>query len=678
MADDGGVTETLHGIKITDEYRWLEDAGSARTKEFVDGQDKRAMNLLSGLPLRDRIRDRILELTDIDFFGVFRPYKLGDGRARYRYFQTRKRPGQKFAAIYYRDGLEGKERLALDPNTFSEDGTLSLQSMYISRDGGKIAYSVSKGGSDRGDTYVLDLNSGKKMPDVISDVRYLEAAWLPDGSGFYYTRGNDPNSEVDRKYAYRVYFHRLGTDSGSDTPLFEKDIQTFIVDVYVPRHSNYLFIYKSTGWSKTDIYYKDLDSDSGIMPFVVGLDAKSRVLDVVGGSIYMLTDYEAPNGRVVKFKIDNPGVEGWQEVLKESDGVLDEFVVSGDRAIAIYLDNVNERIFVCDADGKNLKEVELPSIGVVSGMAVEPDGTRAFLIHESTIKPATHYMLDIGKPSLEELERSKANIDSDDFELKQVWYKSRDGTEIPMSVATKRGLALDGKNPVLLTGYGGFAVPELPVFSSLYMALIEHGVVCASANIRGGGEFGEKWHRAGMLENKQNTFDDFICAAEFLIANKYTSKDRLAIIGGSNGGLLVAACMVQRPDLFEVVVCSAPLLDMIRFPKFAGGQLWISEYGNPEKEDEFKYLLKYSPYHNLKKGQRYPPILFMSAENDDRVDPMHARKMAAKMLDYNRDGLVLIKTERNLGHGAGATVATYAESAADKAAFVLWRLGVEK
>ncbi len=667
------VVEKLHGVEVADPYRWLEDGDHADVKAWVEKQNAYTKSVLDKLPGRAKIQGRLGELLEIGRINAAQP-------ARGRYFYTKREGTQNQAILYVREGLKGKDRVLIDPNKLSEDGTTALDWWHVNKDGTLLAYGLSKHGSEESTLYVRDVATDKDLPDVIEQTRHTSLAWTPDGKAFYYTRYPKPGSvpKEDENYHRHVYYHVLGTDPAQDPKVFGEGRQKEDwPNVYLSPDGRWLLVNVSQGWSKTEVYVKDLKAGGPFVPVAEKTDAIYETT-LQNDAIYIRTNEDAPRYRVFKVDPAKPARQHWKEIVKEGDDVLDGLSAIGDRLIGLYMRKASLRLRVFDPDGKQLHEVELPTLGSIEGLGGEDDGSELFYGFSSFTVPPSVYHLDLKTFKTHLWEQVKSNIETSAYEVKQVEYKSKDGTPITMFLAHRQGLKTDGNNPTFLTGYGGFNSSETPFFGASLFLFLERGGVVAVPNLRGGGEYGEAWHKAGMLDKKQNVFDDFFAAAEWLIANKYTNPKRLAIQGGSNGGLLMGAAMTQRPELFRVVVCQVPLLDMLRYHKFRIARLWIPEYGDPDDAKAFSWLREYSPYHRAKDGVAYPAVLFTAAESDTRVDPMHARKMAARLqAATSSEQPILLRLETKAGHGAGKPRAKVVEEMTDTWSFIFWQLGLE-
>ena len=658
--------DTLHSVVIPDPYRWLEDQESPDTRAWIDAQNAYAHSFLDPLPIRDRLRKRLTELVRTDRITV--PTARNG-----RYFFTMRKADQDLYVIYMRDGLKGKDKILIDPHAMSADKSVSVDLYDVSQDGKLVCYSVREGGQDEERIRFFDADAGTDVADSLPKAVYLAVSLTPDKSGVYYARYTAEGA--------RVYYHAMGTDPAGDTQIFGEGYGPDKgIGVGVSEDGRYLLavVWHGSAGQKTEVYFQDLAAKGPFQTVVNDTDA--RFSPQVGGDyIFMETDWNSPNGRVLRVDIKNPARENWKEIVPEGDATIEGTSLAGGRLFVNYLDNVVSKVKVFEQDGKPVREIAFPTLGSVSGMGGQWASNEAFYLFTSFHVPNTIYRYDVRKGSQEVWARLNVPVDTDKLEVKQVWYTSKDGTKVPMFLVHKKGLELDGNNPTILTGYGGFNTNMTPYFSSVNVVWAEMGGVTAIPNLRGGGEFGEAWHKAGMFEQKQNVFDDFIAAAEWLIANKYTTSSRLAISGGSNGGLLVGAALVQRPELFRAVVCTYPLLDMLRYHKFLLGQFWVSEYGSADDPEQFGYIYAYSPYHNVKNGAKYPATLFITGDSDTRVAPLHARKMTALLqAESGSEEPVLLIYDTKLGHSGGRPVGKLIEDIADEMSFECWQLGVKE
>jgi prolyl oligopeptidase len=658
------VTETLHGVTITDPYRWLEDQNSPETRAWINAQDEFSGSVLGSLSFRKSIHERLTQLLKIDTISA--PFARGG-----RYFLTKRRADQNQAVIYVRNGLAGKDEVLLDPNTMSADQTTSVQIQDISPDGKLMVYGVRQGGEDEVTISILDVDTRKELPDHLARGR-ISASLKPDKTGFYYSR-------FTNNVGGRVYHHAMGADPAKDVEVFGKGYGPAVfVGAQVSPDGHYLFLVASHGSAgdKEELYFQDLKTNGPITTIVDDIDAGFSP-EIAGDHLYVLTNWNAPNRHILDVDLKKPARDNWREVVPEGPSVITGISAVGGKLFVDYLENAVSHSKVFDASGKFVRDITLPGLGTASGMRGDWDRDEGFYTFSSFAQPATIYRYSAASGAQEVFARINVPVQSEQIEVKQVWYESKDKTKIPMFLVYKKGLKLDGKNPVFLTGYGGFNVSLTPSFSALAAYWAESGGVYALPNLRGGGEFGEKWHKAGMLANKQNVFDDFIGAAEWLIKNKYTNPSKLAISGGSNGGLLVGAAMTQRPDLFRAVVCSYPLLDMIRYQSFLVARFWVPEYGSAENAEQFKYIYGYSPYQHVKKGEKYPAVLFVTGDADTRVAPLHARKMTALVqASSGSNRPVLLHYNTKAGHSGGLPVSQQIEDQTDELSFLFWQLGV--
>jgi len=667
------------GTKVADPYRWLEDENSAETKAWVDAQNRVTFAYLDSIPYREKLKARLMQLYN--YPRVSAPFRRGD-----TYFFTKNNGLQNQNVYYIQKGVNGAPEEFLDPNKFSADGTSTLSAFSLSKDGKYLAYGISQGGSDWVTLKVMEVATRKNLSDEIKWLKFSGASW--QGDGFYYSRYPEPEKgkELSKKLEFRtVYFHKVGTPQSADVLVNEdKENPERFQSVGTTEDERFALLNladQSKGKKGNAVFYKDLSKgDDKFSPLVGDIgDDSFGVIDNVGDKFLVRTDRNAPNGRVVLVDPKNPDEKNWKDVLPERSEPLQGVGTAGGKLFASWRKDVATRAYVFSLDGKLENEIVLPGVGSAGGFGGLNDDKYVFYTYTSFNSPPTIYKYDIAtKKSTVFRTVEIPGFKADDFETKQVFYKSKDGTRVPMFLVYKKGIKLDGNNPTLLYGYGGFNAVQSPNFSSLRMALLEQGVVYAVANLRGGGEYGEKWHEAGTKLKKQNVFDDFIAAAEWLIDNKYTSSSRLAIQGGSNGGLLVGAVSNQRPELFRAVVEQAGVMDMLRFHKFTIGAGWIADYGSSEaNEAEFKALYAYSPIHNVKAGAKYPSTLITTADHDDRVVPAHNFKYAAALqAAQGGPNPILIRIDTNSAHGASSTTKAI-EQTRDIYAFVFENLGVE-
>jgi prolyl oligopeptidase len=669
------VVDTYFGRAIPDPYRWLEDPNSAETKAWVEAQNAVTFAFLEGIPARDRIRARLTELWDYERYGV--PSKEGE-----RYIFARNDGLQNQAVIYKARALDGPADVFLDPNTLSPDGTVALAGLSFTDDGRHAAYAVSSAGSDWLEWRVREVETNRDLPDVIRWSKFSGASWLKDGSGFFYSRYDAPAegeaySGVNR--FQKVYFHKLGTPQEADTLVYERpDQPDWGFQATVTEDGGYLVITQWEGTNRENrIFVRDLaDPAADIRPFLDRFDASYSVIGNDGPTFYLLTDKDAGRNRLVAARLDQPDAGQWRTVLPEPPGrdVLAGAVMLGDRFLTAYRTDAHERLRVYRKDGTFEREVPFPTIGSLAGLSARRRDAEAFYAFTSFTYPTAIYRYDPATGRSTEFRVPRVKFDPDEYEVNQVFFRSKDGTQVPMFLVHKRGLARAGAHPTLLYGYGGFDVSLTPAFSPAIIGWLELGGIYAVANLRGGGEYGKEWHDAGRLHNKQNVFDDFTAAAEYLIRERYTSTPRLAIMGGSNGGLLVGAAITQRPDLFGAAVPQVGVLDMLRFHRFTIGWAWTSDYGSAETQDGFETLIKHSPLHNVKPGTSYPATLVTTADHDDRVVPAHSHKFTATLqAAQGGDAPILTRIETRAGHGAGKPTTKVIEERADIYAF-LWHV----
>jgi len=667
-----GVVDTLHGERIPDPYRWLEDGESAETRSWTSEQNRFTRDYLDGVPARPFIRARLEQLLKIGALSAPTP-------ARGRYFYQRREGTQNQPVLYVRDGVEGPDRVLLDPNALDAAGTTALDWYFPSEDGKLLAYGLSENGSEESVLHVLDVDSGEVKLDRISGTRAADLAWLPGGNGFYYTRYPLPGlvPEGEEQYHRAVFLHLLGDDPAGDRLIFKPSQKEHWPSVDLSPEGRWLLIGVARTFDQTDLFLQDLERSGPLVAVAENLPASFEG-QVVRGRLYVRTNLDAPNYRLYRGDPERPDRSRWEELIPtRSDAVLDGAMVLGNALALSYLERASSRLLVTDLEGENPRPLDLPTIGSVFGWGGEWDGEELFYGFSSYTVPPSVYRVDLDSGARSLWRMVEADLDPVNYQVSQVTYPSRDGTGVSMFLVHRNGLSLTGDNPTYLTGYGGFNISMTPGFSRSLLLWVESGGVVAVPNLRGGGEYGESWHQAGMLARKQNSFDDFIAAAEWLIAQRYTKPERLAIAGGSNGGLLMGAALTQRPELFRAVVIQVPLLDMLRYHRFLIARLWIPEYGDPDDPEQFGWLRAYSPYHRVEPGTAYPAVLLATAESDTRVDPMHARKMTALLQAASSSGRpILLRLEEKAGHGAGKPVSKVLEELVDTWSFVFEELGV--
>lgn len=673
------VVDNYFGTEVADPYRWLEDDNAEETKNWVKAQNEVTRAYLNGISFLPAIKQRLTQLWD--YPKVSAPFKKGP-----RYYEFRNTGLQAQSVLYGMDSLGTDGEVVLDPNGFSEDGTVSLAGMAFSKDHKYLAYGISRGGSDWNEWFVMDVETKELLDDKIEWVKFGGASWY-GSHGFFYTRFPAPGPGEALSGANtngKVYFHRLGSPQSSDLLIWEDpanptyynfggtthDDRFFVLNQSQGTHGQNLFVLPLTG---PDL----LVEKPAFVPVVTDFDNDHQLVDNDGDALYILTNYQAPNYRLVKTGIAAPGKENWVNVLPESNDVLQSASLVGGKWFSTYLKDASSRVYAHEKEGKQLGEINLPTIGTVSGFGGNKEDEEIFYTFTSFTYPSTVFRYEVATGHTTLYRQSEVTFNPADYETKEVFYPSADGEKIHMFITHKKGLAMDGQRPTLLYGYGGFNISLSPSFSVANVVLLENGGVYCVANLRGGGEYGERWHQAGMLLKKQHVFDDFIAAGEYLISEGYTSKDRLAIRGGSNGGLLVGACMVQRPDLFKVAFPAVGVLDMLRYHKFTVGAGWAVEYGSSDEETHFKNLYAYSPYHNLQEGTSYPATMVMTADHDDRVVPAHSFKFAARLQACHKGpNPVLINIETKAGHGAGKSTQQTIDEYADIWAFMFANMGV--
>lgn len=674
------LVEELHGFSIADPYRWLEDLDSPQTRDWIAAQNHLTAEYLARLPARERIRQRIAELWDYEKFGV--PSRRGN-----RYFFTRNDGLQNQAVLYWMEGLEDPPRLLLDPNLLSEDGTVALMQTRVSLDGRLLAYGLSSAGSDWVEWRVREVETGRDWPDVIQWSKFSDAAWSHDHAGFYYSRYDAPAEGLAYKganYFQKLYYHRLGAPQAEDLLVYARpDEKEWGFHGTVTEDGRYLVIHVWKGTHRENaVFFRDLEIENGpVVELLRDWDASYALVGNDGPIFYFYTDLGAPNARVIAVDVTRPERAHWRAVLPEGADALQDASLVGGVLTALYLHDAHSQVKLFDKEGHFLREVLLPEMGTVAGFGGRQDERETFYSLTGFTVPGTIYRYDYDTGTSTVFREPQVRFAPDDFATEQVFYPSKDGTRVPMFLSYRKGMRRNGDNPTYLYGYGGFNVPMTPLFSVANLVWMERGGLIAWTNLRGGSEYGKAWHEAGRLAQKQNVFDDFIAAAEWLLANGYTRPARLGIVGGSNGGLLVGACLTQRPDLFGAAVPIVGVLDMLRFHKFTIGWAWVSDYGSPDDPAGFRTLLAYSPYHNIRTGVRYPPTLVVTGDHDDRVFPAHSFKFAAALqhaaAETGAGGPVLIRLETRAGHGLGKPTTKLIEEAADIRAFLWQALGMQ-
>ncbi|MGA8201981.1 MAG: prolyl oligopeptidase family serine peptidase [Candidatus Sulfotelmatobacter sp.] len=669
--------DDYHGTKVADPYRWLEDTDSPDTLAWVQAENQLTFGYLGQIPYRKAIHDRLTKLWNYERFGV--PDQRGG-----RYFYQHNNGLQNQSVLLVAESLNAEPRILLDPNTLSADGTVALSGEAISDDGKLLAYGTAASGSDWMEWHVRDIDSGKDLSDLIKWVKFSGASWTKDGKGFYYSRYDEPKHDTamrDAIYFQKLYYHRLGTTQAEDQLIYERpDNKELGFNGTVTDDGRYLIITVWQGTSpKNRLYYKDLaQPDSQVVKLLDDFDAQYEFVDNDGPVFWFKTDLDAARSRLIAIDTRTPERARWKTIIPESAETMQSVSVIDDKFLVEYLKDARTEVRVHDLDGKLLRSIDLPGIGTAEGFTGKREDKETFYAFTSFTVPTTIYRYDPEKGASSVFRQPKVDFDSSRYETKQVFYKSKDGTRIPMFLTYKKGMKLDGQSRVLLYAYGGFDISLTPAFSVPNLVWLEMGGVYAQPNLRGGGEYGEEWHLAGTKLHKQNVFDDFIAAAEWLIANHYTTSSNLAIYGRSNGGLLIGACLTQRPDLYGATLPAVGVMDMLRFQKFTIGWAWTSDYGSSDDPEQFKALYAYSPLHNLKPETKYPPTLITTADHDDRVVPGHSFKFAATMqADQAGPAPVLIRVETKAGHGAGKPISKQIEEIADSWSFVAHNLNMD-
>ena len=670
--------DNYHGTSVADPYRHLENPDSELTKAWIEAQNQVTFNYLKDIPARETIKHRLTQLWDYEKYGT--PWKKG---GNYFYFKNNGLQNQ--SVLYTLPSLDAEPRVLLDPNQLSEDGTVALSGIAISEDGQLLAYGLSTSGSDWQEWKVRNIQTGKDLSDHLQWVKFSSAAWTHDHQGFFYSRYDEPNERTkleDVNYYQKLYYHKIGTSQSEDILIYHRpDQKEWGFGGEVTEDGQYLII---NVWLGTDtrnlVFYKDLSNlNAEVVELIDQFEGSYSLIGNDKSKLYFLTDFNAPRSRVIAIDIDNPDRKNWQEIISQTTEKLDNVGILNNQFVADYLQDAQSKIKIFDLQGNLIREVELPGIGSVGGFAGKREDQETFYSFTSFTTPPTIYRYDMTTGKSELFRQPEVDFNPENYETKQVFYPSKDGTQIPMFITYKKGIKLDGNNPTYLYGYGGFNISLTPSFSVSLLVWMEMGGVYAVPNLRGGGEYGEEWHQGGMKEKKQNVFDDFITAAEWLIANNYTQTQKLAIGGGSNGGLLVGACMIQRPELFAAALPAVGVMDMLRFHKFTIGWAWIPEYGSVDNAEDFSNLYAYSPLHNLEPDTAYPATLITTADHDDRVVPAHSFKFAATLQECHiGDTPVLIRIETKAGHGAGKPTQKVIEEVSDKWGFLTKCLDIKK
>jgi len=667
------TVDNYFGTKVADPYRWLENDTSAATAEWVKEQNQVTNDYLSNIPFREKIREKLTKIWNYPKYGV--PFREGPW-----YFYNKNNGLQNQSVLYVRKWLNGNPRILLDPNTLSPDGTIALAGLSASHDGKYLAYCIARSGSDWNEIHVIEIETGKLLPDTVRWVKFSGMAWQSDG--FYYSRFEEPKPGQEltgENKNHKVYYHEVGTLQKNDRLVYEnKKFPDRNYGAQTTEDERFLILYETESTTGNALWFQDLTKkQTGFKPLVTGFENDYSVIDNAGDKLIVTTNLNAPKKKLILMDPDRPDPADWKTIIPERDDVLEAADLAGDRIISTYMQKAISKAFVYDMKGKFLYEMELPGLGTLTGISGKPGDKIAFYGYTGFRYPTTIFKYDVAKNKSTIYNAAEIEFTPDDYETTQVSYLSKDKTTISMFLVYKKGIKLDGNNPTLLYGYGGFNISMTPRFSISRTIFLANGGVYAVANIRGGGEYGEEWHKAGIKEKKQNVFDDFIAAAEYLISEKYTCPEKLAIMGGSNGGLLVGACMTQRPELFRVAIPQVGVMDMLRYHKFTIGRAWASDFGTSDTKQGFEYLYKYSPLHNLKKGVKYPATLAVTGDHDDRVVPMHTFKFIST-LQQDQAGCnpVLVRIETKAGHGGGKPTAKVIDEVTDMWSFVMYNLGM--
>ena len=682
-----GQVDDYHGTRVADPFRWLENPDSPESRRWIEAQNVVTSNYLAKIPSRAALKERLTKLWNYERFGL--PYKEGQ-----RYFYSRNDGLQNQAVLYSLPDLDAPPQVLLDPNTLSKDGTVALKSYVISHDGTLMAYGLSAAGSDWEEWRLRDVATAKDRPDVLKWVKFSSASWSRDGKGFFYSRYAEPDESTKLQsvnFFQKLYYHRVGTVQSEDILVYERpDQKEWKFDGEVTEDGRWLVITCTQGTDvKNRVLLADLKSRATpvtteglkqrpVRPLLMDFDSSYNFVGNDGSVFYFQNDLGAPRGRLIAIDIDQPERARWRVIIPESLDTLSHVSILNHQFITTWMHHAHSSVRVYNKLGKLIRDVELPGLGTASGFSGHPTDTETFFSFASFTQPSTIYRHNLATGESKIFRSPVVQFDPKDFETSQVFYQSKDGTRVPMFISHKKGLELNGQNPTLLYGYGGFNISLTPAFSPATLAWMQMGGVYAQPNLRGGGEYGEDWHQSGTKLRKQNVFDDFIAAAEWLIEHQYTSSRRLAISGGSNGGLLVGACLTQRPELFGACLPAVGVLDMLRFHKFTIGWAWVSDYGSSEDADQFRALYRYSPLHNIKQGRSYPPTMILTADHDDRVVPAHSFKFGAALQSaQSGPAPILLRIDRKAGHGAGKPTSKLIEEAADRFAFLFKSLRID-
>ncbi len=672
MKDD--TVDDYFGTQVADPYRWLENDTSAATAAWVEAENKVTFAYLAEIPFRGQLLDRLTDLTNYEKYGT--PFKK---HGKYYYYKNDGLQNQ--SVLYVQDSLDGEAKVFLDPNKLSDDGTVALSGLSFSHNGKYVAYTISRSGSDWREIFVMDANTGQLLEDHITWAKFSGASWK--GDGFYYSAYDAPVagkefSNVNENH--KIYYHKIGTPQSKDELVFQNPSEPKrFYSAYCPESENVLFIFESGANRGNALFMQDLTKKNAqVVPLATNDEYTYSPIEVIGDDIYFFTNYQAPKGKVMKASITNPKIDNWMDLIPEDESVLSDVSIIGGNMFVTYDQDASNHAYVYTPEGRRLHEITLPTLGSVY-FSGDKDDKECFMSFSSFTYPGSIFTYDLDSNSYKLFRAPEVKFNPDDFVTEQVFFASKDGTKIPMFLTYRKDLQKNGNNPVYLYGYGGFNISLNPGFSTSRIPFLENGGIYAQVNLRGGGEYGEEWHVAGTKMQKQNVFDDFIGAAEYLISEKFTNNKKIAIVGGSNGGLLVGACLTQRPELFQVAIPQVGVMDMLRYHKFTIGWNWASDYGTSEDSKEmFEYLYGYSPLHNLKPGTKYPATLVTTADHDDRVVPAHSFKFAARLQECN-DGTnpTLIRIDTKAGHGAGKPIAKVLEEQADIYGFIMYNLDMK-
>jgi prolyl oligopeptidase len=670
------VVDNYHGVRVADPYRWMENPDSPENVTWVEAENKLTSSVLKEVSSRPKIKERLTKLWNYPRYWA--PFKQGN-----RYFYSKNDGLQNQDVMYMQNTLKSNPIVVIDPNKFSADGTVALTNTALTKDGKTLAYGISSGGSDRQEIRIREIDTGREYDEVIEWCKFASIAWKDDNSGFYYNRFPEPGTvpKEDENSFSRVYWHKLSTPQNQDILVYERpDDKDLGFGPYITEDGKYLilFVYKGTD-PKNRVYYREVESKEPFIRLLDEADAQYGFIDNIGSVFYFQTTLDAPRGRIIAIDTKNPDKKNWKVIIPQKQDVISFVAMVNNRLVVAYMHDAHHLLKLFGLDGKYVLDIKLPTMCSIDGLSGKRLEKEMFVSFTSFLSPTSIFRFDFKTGKFLPFRRPEIKFDPTKYETKQVFYKSKDGTQVPMFITHKKGLKLNGSNPTMLYGYGGFDISLTPWFSVSRLVWLEKGGVYAVANLRGGNEYGEAWHEAGMLDKKQNVFDDFIAAAEWLISKKYTSSSKLAINGGSNGGLLVAACMVQRPELYGAVICQVPVTDMLRYHKFTVGKYWVGEYGNAETNaDHFKFLYAYSPLNNVKKGAVYPATLITTADTDDRVVPSHSKKFAATLqaADAGRNP-ILIRIETKAGHGGGKPTSKIIDEQTDIYSFFFTVFGLD-